>query len=217
MPQGELGAWPSLALGGAQNRPPRVGSGTVAGHKKHRNICKPALSETRYHAEAHRHPRGVRRVEEAEGVGAAGVRLVAPVLVRVVCGCQAETGSRRRGASATGRGGRENLGESPRKRVVDLAHADAHALRGKGGDAVLADAVRSGLFSSSMANPRESAAASLAMWSMLHGLTMLAIDDFVGPSNDVETLVDPILGALLTGIASHPPALPANVWMAPRL
>jgi hypothetical protein len=55
------------------------------------------------------------------------------------------------------------------------------------------------------------------MWSMLHGLTMLAIDDFVGPPKEVETLVDPILGALLNGIASHPPALPANIWMAPRL
>jgi AcrR family transcriptional regulator len=84
-------------------------------------------------------------------------------------------------------------------------------------DDTLADAVRSGAFPSSMANPRQSAAASLAMWSMLHGLTMLAIDDFVGPSKQVETLVDPILGALLNGIASHPPALPANVWMAPRL
>jgi AcrR family transcriptional regulator len=84
-------------------------------------------------------------------------------------------------------------------------------------DAALADAVRSGVLPSSMANPREGAAASLAIWSMLHGLTMLAIDDFVGPPKDVETLVDPILGALLNGIASHPPALPANIWMAPRL
>jgi AcrR family transcriptional regulator len=84
-------------------------------------------------------------------------------------------------------------------------------------DGTLADAVRSGAFPSSMANPRESAAASLAMWSTLHGLTMLAIDDFVGPPKDIETLVDPILGALLNGIASHPPALPANIWLAPRL
>jgi len=66
-------------------------------------------------------------------------------------------------------------------------------------------------------NAREGAAASLAMWSILHGLTMLAIDDFVGPPKDVETLVDPILGALLNGIASNPPALPANVWLAPQL
>jgi AcrR family transcriptional regulator len=84
-------------------------------------------------------------------------------------------------------------------------------------DATLADAVRSGAFPPSMANPREGAAASLAVWSILHGLTMLAIDDFVGPRKDVETLVDPILGALFNGIASHPPALPANVWLAPRL
>jgi AcrR family transcriptional regulator len=103
--------------------------------------------------------------------------------------------------------------EAGRPAIEKVAAAKARAVV----DAVLADAVRSGLFPSSMANPRESAAASLAMWSMLHGLTMLAIDDFVGPPKDVETLVDPILGALLAGIASHPPALPANVWMAPRL
>jgi len=84
-------------------------------------------------------------------------------------------------------------------------------------DAIVADAVRSGAFPSSMANPRQAAAASLALWSILHGLTMLAIDDFVGPLRDVETLVDPILGALLDGLASHPPALPANIWLAPRL
>ena len=84
-------------------------------------------------------------------------------------------------------------------------------------DATLADAVRSGAFPSSMANPRESAAASLAAWSLLHGLTMLAIDDFVGPAAEVETLIDGLLGALLDGIASHPPALPARIWIAPRL
>jgi hypothetical protein len=46
---------------------------------------------------------------------------------------------------------------------------------------------------------------------------MLAIDDFVGPPQDVETLVEPFLGALLNGLASHPPSLPANIWVAPRL
>ncbi len=84
-------------------------------------------------------------------------------------------------------------------------------------DAALADAVRLGAFPSSMANPRESAAASLAAWSLMHGLTMLAIDDFVGPAADAETLIDGLLGALLDGIASHPPALPARIWIAPRL
>jgi AcrR family transcriptional regulator len=84
-------------------------------------------------------------------------------------------------------------------------------------DAAVADAVRSGAFPSSVANPRKSAAASLAVWSLLHGLTMLTIDDFVGPPKDVETAVDPILDALIAGIASHSPTLPTNVWLAPRL
>ena len=84
-------------------------------------------------------------------------------------------------------------------------------------DGILADGVSSGAFPAGMGNPRSAAGASLAMWSLLHGLTMLAIDDFVGPPKDVEALVDPILGALLDGIFAHPPALPANIWTAPRL
>ena len=103
--------------------------------------------------------------------------------------------------------------DAGRPPIEKVAAAKARAIL----DALVADAVRSGAFPSSMANPREGAAASLAMWSMLHGLAMLAIDDFVGPPKEVETLVEPLLGALLDGIASHPPALPANIWMAPRL
>ena len=103
--------------------------------------------------------------------------------------------------------------EAGRPAIEKAAAAKARAIV----DATLADAVRSGAFPSTMADPRAGAAASLAMWSILHGLTMLALDDFVGPPKDVETLVDPILGALLNGMASHPPTLPANIWMAPRL
>ena len=103
--------------------------------------------------------------------------------------------------------------EAGRPAIEKVAAAKARAVV----DATLADAVRSGVLPSSMANPRESAAASLAVWSLLHGLTMLAIDEFVGPPADVETLIDAILGALLDGIASHPPALPAHIWIAPRL
>lgn len=103
--------------------------------------------------------------------------------------------------------------EAGRPAIEKAAAAKARAIV----DATLADAVRSGAFPSSMAESREAAAASLAMWSILHGLTMLAIDDFVGPPKAVETLVDPILGTLLNGLASQPPALPANVWLAPRL
>ena len=102
--------------------------------------------------------------------------------------------------------------EAGRPAIVKAAAAEVRAIV----DATLADAVRSGAFPSSMSNPREGAAASLAIWSLLHGLSMLAIDDFVGPPKDVETLVEPFLGALLDGIASHPPALPANIWVAPR-
>jgi AcrR family transcriptional regulator len=103
--------------------------------------------------------------------------------------------------------------ESGRPAIEKAAAAKARAIV----DATLAGAVRSGAFPSSLANPRKSGAASLAMWSMLHGLSTLAIDDFVGPPEDVETLVEPFLRALLDGIAARPPALPASIWMAPRL
>lgn len=103
--------------------------------------------------------------------------------------------------------------EAGRPEIEKVAAAEARAII----DATVADGVQSGVFPPSMANPSESAAASLAIWSILHGLTMLAIDDFVGPPKDVEALVDPILGALLDGIASHPPALSARIWIAPRL
>ena len=103
--------------------------------------------------------------------------------------------------------------EAGRPAIEKAAAAKARAIV----DATLADAVRSGAFPSIMANPSEGSAASLAMWSLLHGLTMLGIDDFVGPPKEVETLVNPLLGALLNGIASHPPALPSDIWTAPRL
>ena len=103
--------------------------------------------------------------------------------------------------------------EAGRPQIEKVAAAKAQSVF----DATLAEAVRLGAFPSSMANPRKSAAASLAAWSLLHGLTMLAIDDFVGPPADVETLVEDLLGRLLDGVASHPPVLPARIWIAPRL
>jgi AcrR family transcriptional regulator len=103
--------------------------------------------------------------------------------------------------------------DAGRPTIERLAAAKAQAVF----SATFANAVGSGAFPARMANPRESAAASLAVWSLLHGLTMLAIDDFVGPPADVETLVDSLLGALLSGMASNPPSLPAHIWIAPRL
>jgi AcrR family transcriptional regulator len=81
----------------------------------------------------------------------------------------------------------------------------------------LAKAVRGGALPSRLAEPREAAAASVAAWSLLHGLTMLAIDDFVGPSANIAALVDSLLGALLDGLAISLPVLPENIWIAPRL
>jgi AcrR family transcriptional regulator len=85
-------------------------------------------------------------------------------------------------------------------------------------DLVIADLARDGQLPSSLTTDmRALASASLAVWSMLHGLAMLAIDDFVGPPEKVATLVDPLIGALLAGLAARPPAAPADIWIAPRL
>jgi AcrR family transcriptional regulator len=102
--------------------------------------------------------------------------------------------------------------EAGRPTIEKVAAARARAIL----DEALADGIRSAVLSESLAKPRERAA-TLAVWSALHGLTMLAIDDFVGPAAEAETLVEPILGTVLDGMALHPPAIPAHIWIAPRL
>jgi AcrR family transcriptional regulator len=103
--------------------------------------------------------------------------------------------------------------ESGRPAIEKAAAAKARAIF----EDILGEGVRAGTFPPSLANPREHAGATLAIWSALHGLTMLAIDDFVGPTAAVETLVEPILGAFLDGITANPPAIPAHIWIAPRI
>ena len=103
--------------------------------------------------------------------------------------------------------------EIGRPRIEKIAAAKAQAIFAE----TLAEAVQAGVFPSSLAGPREAAAALVAVWSLLHGVTMLAIDDFVGPPSNITTLVDSLLGALLDGLAKSAPALPVNIWIAPRL
>ncbi len=148
-----------------------------------------------------------RALSSLEGLTDARARLLACGRAFVACGIASPALYRLMFSAAL------TTPEAGRPAIEKAAAAKARAVV----DAALADAVRSGAFPSTLANPRRAAAASLAMWSLLHGLTMLAIDDFVGPPKDVEALVDPILGALLNGITSHPPELPANIWLAPRL
>lgn len=102
--------------------------------------------------------------------------------------------------------------EAGRSPVEKKAAAKAQAIFAE----TLAEAVKAGALPSSLAQESQAAAAALAAWSLLHGLTMLTIDDFVGPSSNIEALVDALLGALLSGIAASLPKLPANTWIAPR-
>jgi AcrR family transcriptional regulator len=87
--------------------------------------------------------------------------------------------------------------DAGRPAIEKTAAAKARAIV----DATFADAARSGAFPSSMgksARRRGSISGNVVHTARSH--YALAIDDFVGPPEEVETLVGPILGALLNGI-----------------
>jgi AcrR family transcriptional regulator len=75
---------------------------------------------------------------------------------------------------------------------------------------------RSGAFAASPQSAGELAAASLSVWSAMHGLTMLMIDDLAGPPTAADGVAETLVDALVDGLASSAHALPANVWTAPR-
>jgi AcrR family transcriptional regulator len=103
--------------------------------------------------------------------------------------------------------------EVGRPTIEKIAAAKAQAVFAQ----TLAESVQGRAFPSSLGGPHEAAAALVAVWSLLHGVTMLAIDDFVGPPSNVAALADSLISALLDGLAVSAPALPANIWIAPRL
>jgi len=84
-------------------------------------------------------------------------------------------------------------------------------------DSSIEDLIRLGAIPSETDDSRALGGASLAVWAALHGLVMLAIDDFVGPPAKVAVVVEPVIGALLAGFATISPTLPKEIWVAPRL
>jgi AcrR family transcriptional regulator len=58
--------------------------------------------------------------------------------------------------------------------------------------------------------------AMLALWSQVHGLTLLLIDGLVGPVDAADTLVDLMLQTLIEGLSTLPSIVPASVWIGPQ-
>ena len=65
-------------------------------------------------------------------------------------------------------------------------------------------------------NERKIAAAILACWSLVHGLTMLLADGLVGPAKKSDDLSDSVVQGLLDGLATKLLALPPGTWVGPQ-
>jgi AcrR family transcriptional regulator len=65
-------------------------------------------------------------------------------------------------------------------------------------------------------NERKIAAAILACWSLVHGLTLLLADGLVGPKEKSGALADRLVQGLLDGLAAELPILPQGAWVGPK-
>jgi AcrR family transcriptional regulator len=66
-------------------------------------------------------------------------------------------------------------------------------------------------------NERKIAGAVLACWSLVHGLTLLLADGFVGPNEKSGALADRLVQGLLNGLAAELPVLPPGTWVGPQI
>lgn len=66
-------------------------------------------------------------------------------------------------------------------------------------------------------NERKIAAAILACWSLVHGLTQLIADGLVGPGKKCDELGDTLIKAMLDGLGTKCPALPIGTWVGPQV
>jgi AcrR family transcriptional regulator len=70
-------------------------------------------------------------------------------------------------------------------------------------DDIILRGAQSGAFDISPRSKSELAIASLSSWSVVHGLTMLAIDDLTGSKLTIDTLVARLMRVLLEGLAAR--------------
>ena len=65
-------------------------------------------------------------------------------------------------------------------------------------------------------NERKIAAAILAFWSLVHGLTQLIADGLVGPGKDSGEMCETLIKGMLDGLAVKCPTLPPGAWVGPQ-
>ena len=86
-------------------------------------------------------------------------------------------------------------------------------------NALLADAIIGGALGHPIANTPQNermiAAALLIFWSQMHGLTLLLVDQFVGPNGNTDELAEVVLQGMLDGLGTRIPALPPGTWIGP--
>jgi AcrR family transcriptional regulator len=109
------------------------------------------------------------------------------------------------GSTLVANDGLNAMGDRHRARPSGGRPAEARDA-GRAAKAVLDDIVlrgaETGAFAVSPTGKNELALASLTVWSCVHGLTMLLIDDLTGSDLAVETLVRRTLRKLLDGLGS---------------
>ena len=66
-------------------------------------------------------------------------------------------------------------------------------------------------------NERKIAGAILIFWSQMHGLTLLLVDQLVGPNGKSDELSESVLQGMLDGLARRIPALPPGTWVGPQM
>ncbi len=102
------------------------------------------------------------------------------------------------GAAEAGKRGRAKA-DSGRPTEVRAAGAGAKAVL----EDIILRGAQSGAFAISARSRTELAVAALSVWSAVHGLTMLVIDDITGSDLAIETLVSRLLRTLLDGLAAR--------------
>jgi AcrR family transcriptional regulator len=66
-------------------------------------------------------------------------------------------------------------------------------------------------------NERKIAGAVLTCWSLMHGLTQLLADGLVGPGKKADEIGDSLVQAMIAGLATEWPSLPAGTWVGPPM
>ena len=82
---------------------------------------------------------------------------------------------------------------------------------------VICDGALGRTISDAPRNERKIAGAILACWSLVHGLTQLIADEFVGPGMKCDELGDTLVKAMLDGLGTKCHTLPIGTWVGRKV